>query len=401
MSKRTNFASLIGEKPSATAAGGGEPVVKAPPTTALMHTIIGNPGNPRGQGEYSTNDPEFEELMVTLREVGQLQPVAVVSREVFLRLKPEHTKAVGVADWVVVNGNRRFAAARQLGWTRLDIKVQDHLGDGKGLLDEAVIIENIHRKAIEPCKEAAFLQVLVEKYGSQEKVASRIGKSQMYVSHRLSLLRLAPDLQRRVDAGLFKLKAARELAARTADHEEQHAQYAELQRQAQRPRTKPAAAVASEAVAPAVAAPEVAVPVAVAPVVVVPEAVSGAVAPAPVQPAPVAVAPVAVAAVPVASAPVVEEPVVAVVPVASAAPVVKPRSETAGTGTGGTGAGLVAESVSPIPGASAPGGSGSTLPLLSALLEAGDRPEDLVQGLRALTDETYRQRVAELLLEHL
>ncbi|MGG8410457.1 ParB/RepB/Spo0J family partition protein [Streptomyces sp. 12297] len=168
-----------------------------------MHTLVGNPENPRGEGEYSPDDPEFEELMNTLREVGQLQPVAVVSRDVFLRLKPQHAKVVGTADWVVVNGNRRYAAARQLGWTRVDIKVQDHLGDGKGLLDEAVIIENIHRKDIEPCKEAAFLQVLVDKYGSQDKVAQRIGKSQMYVSHRLSLLRLAPELQRRVDAGAF------------------------------------------------------------------------------------------------------------------------------------------------------------------------------------------------------
>ncbi|MGW0391864.1 ParB/RepB/Spo0J family partition protein [Streptomyces sp. NPDC003042] len=384
MSKRTNFASLIGDKPSAATEAGGAPEVKVPPTTALMHTVIGNPGNPRSQGEYSTNDPEFEELMVTLREVGQLQPVAVVSRDVFLRLKPEHTEAVGSADWVVVNGNRRFAAARQLGWTRLDIKVQDHLGDGKGLLDEAVIIENIHRKAIEPCKEAAFLQALVEKYGSQDKVASRIGKSQMYISHRLSLLRLAPELQRRVDAGLFKLKAARELAARTADHEEQHAEYAALQRQAQQPKPKPNREAEPEATAATAAPAPMASVASVAPVAPVKSEV----------PAATEAASVAAPAAPVPVPP-------------SAAPVVKPRSGTASPGP------------SPDPHVSAPtpeaqpvpvGGEVadgdtrtaiSALPLLSALLEEADRPEDLVLGLRELTDDAYRQRVAELLLEQL
>ncbi|MEV8536688.1 ParB/RepB/Spo0J family partition protein [Streptomyces sp. NPDC051211] len=363
MSKRTNFASLIGEK-SAAAAASAEPEVKAPPNTALMHTVVGNPGNPRREGEYSTSDPGFEELMLTLKEVGQLQPVVVVSRDVFLRLKPEHTKAVGSADWVVVNGNRRFAAARQLGWTRIDIKVQDHLGDGKGLLDEAVIIENIHRKAIEPCKEAAFLQGLVEKYGSQEKVASRIGKSQMYVSHRLSLLRLAPELQRRVDAGVFKLKAARELASRTADHDEQRAQFTELQRQSELPKTKPAAATP----APAPVATPAPAP---APAPVATSAPAPSAAPAPVaEPVPEPVAPVA-------------EPV--------SAPVVKPRSEVPVPPVALPFAGGVAAE----PGQDAV----PVLPLLTALLEAVDRPEDLVRGLRELTDDAYRQRLAELLLE--
>ncbi|MER5934028.1 ParB/RepB/Spo0J family partition protein [Streptomyces sp. NPDC002054] len=355
MSKRTNFASLIGEKsPAATSGSAAEPEVKLPPSTALMHTVVGNPGNPRREGEYSTSDPGFEELMLTLREVGQLQPVVVVSRNVFLRIKPEHTKAIGDADWVVVNGNRRFAAARQLGWTRIDIKVQDHLGDGKGLLDEAVIIENIHRKAIEPCKEAAFLQALVEKYGSQEKVATRIGKSQMYVSHRLSLLRLAPELQRRVDAGVFKLKAARELASRTADHAEQRAQFADLQRQSELPKSKPTPTPAPP--------PEPAQAPAPAP--------TPAEAPAP-APAPEVVAEVVPESGPVAEQVLASAPAPAPAP----APVVKPRSEAP------------VESMPPV------------LPLLSALLEAVDRPEDLARGLRELTDDTYRQRLAELLLE--
>ncbi|MGG8410458.1 hypothetical protein ACM614_29835 [Streptomyces sp. 12297] len=42
-----------------------------------------------------------------------------------------------------------------------------------------------------------------------------------------------------------------------------------------------------------------------------------------------------------------------------------------------------------------------SLPLLNAALRAVDSPEALVNGLQTLTDDAFRQRVAELLLERL
>lgn len=204
----------------------------APPTTVLMHTIVGNPENPRPEADYTDADPEFAELKASMREAGQLQPLAVISRSAYERIKPGHTKALGDAEWVTVTGNRRLAAARQLGWTRIDIRVQERLGDDEHRIDEAVIIENIHRKNIAPVKEAEFLRRMVERHGSQDKVAERIGKSQMYVSHRLALLKLAPDIQQQVDAGQVKLKEARQLAGRTSDHEQQRAELA-------KPKTNP------------------------------------------------------------------------------------------------------------------------------------------------------------------
>ena len=109
---------------------------------------VGNPDNPRPEDDYSDSDPEFRELKASMKEIGQLQPLAVVSRETFERAKPEAVaaasskirKLIRDADWVVVTGNRRLAAARQLGWTRIDIRVQDHLGDEDGRLDEAVAV---------------------------------------------------------------------------------------------------------------------------------------------------------------------------------------------------------------------------------------------------------------------
>lgn len=243
--KKKDWTELLGGGSKTTAEEQDKPAQSVEsPVTVLMHTIVGNPSNPRPEEDYSDDDPEFAELKASMREIGQLQPLAVVSRPVFEKAKPEAVaqaspqtrKLLREAEWVVVTGNRRLAAARQLSWTRIDIRVQDQLGDEAGRIDEAVIIENIHRKALSKIAEAEYLQVMVERHGSQEEVARRIGKSQVYVSQRLALLKLAPDIQEEVDAGTLKVKEARQLAGQTTDHDEQRARVAELKAKTTEPK---------------------------------------------------------------------------------------------------------------------------------------------------------------------
>jgi ParB-like partition proteins len=222
--KRTSFVDLLPPGSGSSPAGGERP--GPPPITALLHTIVGNPANPRDPADYTTANDEFREMQETFRTVGQLQPIAVVSRAVFVRHHPEHADAVAAADWVVVMGNRRLAVARSLGWTKVDIRVQDHLGDGDGTIREAVIIENGQRRALDPCKEAVYLADLVKKYGSQEAVAEKIGKSQMYVSNRIALLGLAPELQDLTDRRAIRIKLAEQLA-KLETFEEQRAAWEE------------------------------------------------------------------------------------------------------------------------------------------------------------------------------
>ncbi|MFE1613260.1 ParB/RepB/Spo0J family partition protein [Streptomyces albidoflavus] len=206
------------------------------PTTVHMHTIIGSPENPRTEADYTDEDAEFRELKESMKVVGQLQPAVAMSREAFLAVKPEFRKHLGDKQWVVILGNRRFHAAKQLGWTKFEIRVRDRLGDeADDKVDEAVVIENIHRKNIPPYKEAVFLQRMLERHGSQEKVAARIGKSQMYVSNRLALLDLDPELREAVDTKQIKVKTA-ERIARIQDPEQQKALAAEEIRKAQEPK---------------------------------------------------------------------------------------------------------------------------------------------------------------------
>ncbi|MEU6621933.1 ParB/RepB/Spo0J family partition protein [Streptomyces litmocidini] len=224
-------------KPGSKRASADEPAkTEAPPTTVYMHMLVGNPENPRTDADYCDDDPEFRELKESMKSVGQLQPAVAMSREAFLRVKPEHGSRLGDAEWVVILGNRRFHAAKQLGWTKFEIRVRDRLGnEDDDKLDEAVVIENIHRKNIPPYKEAEFLQRMVERHGSQEKVAERIGKSQMYVSNRLALLNLPPELQDAVDTKQLKVKTAEKIA-KIQDPEQQKALAAEELRKAQAPK---------------------------------------------------------------------------------------------------------------------------------------------------------------------
>lgn len=236
--KRKKFTDLLGDSSDTGTDTAADDQPAAPPVTAYMHTIIGNPENPRTEADYTDADPEFREMKASMKEIGQLQPIAVMSRAVYDQTKPGYAKQLGDADWVVVTGNRRLAAARQLGWTRIDIRVQDRLGGDEegGQLDEAVIIENIHRKKVEPIKEAAFLQRMVKRHGSQEKVAERIGKSQMYVSHRLALLDLVPEVQKEIQTGGVKVSQVRGLSAKSP--EEQRDQVEKIKQDAAKPKPK-------------------------------------------------------------------------------------------------------------------------------------------------------------------
>jgi ParB family transcriptional regulator, chromosome partitioning protein len=217
MAARTNLASLFGEDP------GHNPVigVSAPPGShnrvigkrhrAPLEHLAFNPDNPR---ESLETDPEIRELAESLRQVGQLQPAVAVTAPVYLKHFPQHAATIGDARWVVINGNRRLAAAAAAELPALEITVRDDLADGDGLIDEAVMIENVHRKRLDPIREARFIQRMIERHGSQAKVAERIGKTQAFVSQRLALLSLPVEVQTKVSAGELRVKEARRLAVR-------------------------------------------------------------------------------------------------------------------------------------------------------------------------------------------
>lgn len=186
---------------------GGEAtsVTATAPATVPVSSIAHNPRNPRD--DYD----DVDELAASMGEVGVLQPLGIVRHEVWLARHPEHEPEVGAAHWVVVQGNRRLAAARRAELTEVPVIVHERLGR-QDRFDESTLIENVHRTDLPPLREAALLQELVDKHGSQRQTAKAVGKTSGWVTQRLSLLKLVPQLQAKLSTAELSIAAARDLA---------------------------------------------------------------------------------------------------------------------------------------------------------------------------------------------
>ena len=153
-------------------------------------SIEPNPRQPR-----SVFDPDaLAELVYSIREVGLLQPVVV-------REAGNH--------YELIAGERRLRASKEAGLTHIPAIIR--ATDDDDLLRDA-LLENLHRSNLNALEEAAAYSQLLADFGcTQEELAQRIGRSRPQVTNTLRLLKLPPDLQRRVAAGVLSAGHARAL----------------------------------------------------------------------------------------------------------------------------------------------------------------------------------------------
>jgi ParB family chromosome partitioning protein len=178
---------------------------KRPPASVELMLLAGNPFNPRDELT------DIEETADSLKARGQIQPVTVVRRTAFLAAHPGQEEKLGEAEYVVIDGNRRLAAAPLADLAELRIDVNDGLAASAADILESALIANIHRVDVPPLDQAKAIQELVQVHGSQGEVARRLGKSPPWVSQRLALLELTPDLQEKVETGELKVEPARRI----------------------------------------------------------------------------------------------------------------------------------------------------------------------------------------------
>lgn len=178
---------------------------KRPPASVELRLLAHNPFNPR---EELT---DVEETAASLRVRGQIQPVTVTRCAAFLNAHPGQEEALGEAEYVVIDGNRRLAAAGLAGLTELRIDVNDDLAASAADILESALIANVHRVDVPPIDQARAIQQLLVKHGTQEEVARRLGKTGAWVSQRLALLELPEDLQEKVESGELKVKDGRRI----------------------------------------------------------------------------------------------------------------------------------------------------------------------------------------------
>jgi len=185
---------LIPTGPSdVSAQGAPQDVVGARFAELPLDRISPNPLQPRMHF-----DPDaLAELVVSIREVGLLQPVVV--REI--------DADAGGPRYELVMGERRWRASQEAGTGTIPAIVRE-TSDDEMLRD--ALLENLHRSQLNPLEEAAAYQQLLHEFGAtHEELAARIGRSRPQISNTIRLLQLPAPVQRRVAAGVLSAGHAR------------------------------------------------------------------------------------------------------------------------------------------------------------------------------------------------
>jgi ParB family chromosome partitioning protein len=122
---------------------------------------------------------EIKELCKSIQEKGLLNAIVV-------RMKNEST-------YEIVAGNRRYMACKALGCRKIPCQIVE-LDDRSAF--ELSLIENIQRKSLYPMEEAQAFKKYVSDFGwgGASELAEKIGKSVSYITKRIRLLKLPPDV---------------------------------------------------------------------------------------------------------------------------------------------------------------------------------------------------------------
>lgn len=127
---------------------------------------------------FRRNETNIEELAVSVRQNGLLQPILVRTVDSY---------------YEVVAGNRRFQACMKLGWKRIACQIIE-LDEKQAF--EISLIENIHRATLSPLEEAAAFKAYVTDFGwgGVSDLSLKIGKSISYITKRIKMLNLPSDI---------------------------------------------------------------------------------------------------------------------------------------------------------------------------------------------------------------
>ncbi|HYQ60566.1 MAG TPA: ParB/RepB/Spo0J family partition protein, partial [Desulfatiglandales bacterium] len=156
-----------------------------------IESIEPNPYQPRQTFEGE----ELEDLAKSVKEQGILTPLLVSKTEKGYRL---------------IAGERRWRAAQKAGLARVPVVVRETTPT-QSL--ELALIENIHRKDLNPIEEAMAYSRLLENEGvTQESLAVRLGKDRATIANMVRLLKLPTSIQKDLMEDRLSMGHARVLA---------------------------------------------------------------------------------------------------------------------------------------------------------------------------------------------
>ncbi|MCS5497524.1 ParB/RepB/Spo0J family partition protein [Cnuibacter physcomitrellae] len=189
----------IGEATTQGPAPDDAPDLVAVPGARLVQldpaSIVPNAKQPRSVFD----EDDLQELIHSVREIGVLQPIVV--RELPKDADGDEPR------YELVMGERRLRATKAAGLDRIPAVIRDTADED--MLRDA-LLENLHRSQLNPLEEASAYQQMIDDFGiTQDELAERIGRSRPQITNTIRLLRLPPEVQKRVAAGVLSAGHAR------------------------------------------------------------------------------------------------------------------------------------------------------------------------------------------------
>ena len=141
-----------------------------------INQILPNPYQPRS----AFPEEEMKSLAQSMQENGLVQPITVERID-------EH-------NYIIVDGGRRFEAAKTLGWKNIEAFVRESLKKPRERLLLA-LVANVQRENLGPIDEAGAYVELIKEFGSIDAVSEKTGVKKTAIQNRLSLLDFPPSVQ--------------------------------------------------------------------------------------------------------------------------------------------------------------------------------------------------------------
>ncbi|MEU5902325.1 ParB/RepB/Spo0J family partition protein [Streptomyces venezuelae] len=186
-----------------------------------LDQVSPTPLNPRRNFGTDEQQTRFGE---ELRQV-QLAACVVVSRSAYLKLWPDHEQTIGpAAQYVLVNGERRYHSAVHVGLDKLDFVIRDDLASSREEFVDHLLKENLEREDFDVIERARGVQELVQvcaeqsERGARTRAADRLGKNRSWITNQLALLDLPHEVQAMLSSGAIAERDGRSLARHLKDH---------------------------------------------------------------------------------------------------------------------------------------------------------------------------------------
>lgn len=156
-----------------------------------IETIEVNPFQPR----TNFNEETLQELAVSIRELGVIQPITV--------------RKIDFNKFQLVSGERRLRASRIAGLQTIPAYIRI-ANDQESL--EMALVENIQRQDLDPIEVALSYQRLIDEISiTQEQLSERVGKKRSTITNYLRLLKLDPIIQTGMRDGFVSMGHGRAL----------------------------------------------------------------------------------------------------------------------------------------------------------------------------------------------